>query len=106
MGTCRCRQADRWETTSHSLAFDRVVDLARGTAENDSTLRGPDEVHQVADFRRLEPAVALDQFQRAAGVVLQQVPVRAAKLADELGTEAATSQADRVDAVDAGAVAD
>ena len=84
----------------------QVVDPLRRATQDDAAARRRDEVDEIAHLRRRQRRIALDQLERAAGVVLDEVPVGAAQLADELGAEAAARQADRVDAVDARAVAD
>ena len=54
----------------------------------------------------MERRIALDLRERAAGVRVQQIPVRPAQLGDRVLRESAAHQADGVQAVDARAVAD
>src|SRR5262249_59817920 len=89
-----------------SFAVERIVELAGRTAKDDAPRRRRDELQQIRDFWGLECRVPFDDLQRATGVVLQQLAVRSPEFADELGAESAAREPDRVDAVNACAVAD
>src|SRR5690606_41771245 len=89
-----------------SFRLELVVDPLRRPAQDDPPAGRRDEVHQVAHLGGGQRRVTLDQFERPAGVVLDEVAVRAAELVDELRTEATARESDRVHAVDARPVAE
>ena len=82
--TCRCPAIRPRGTAGCLLGVHQVVHALGWPPQNDAALGRGDEVHEVADFGRRQRRVALDQLERAAGVVLDEMPIRPPQLADQL----------------------
>src|SRR5262245_2222552 len=93
-------------TVDRLLDVHQILEPARRPSQDDATVRGGNERHQIVHFRRAQRRVAFDQFQRAARVVLHEMPVRLPQLFDQLRRKAPARQADGVHTVNSCPVAD